>query len=91
MVQPQSGLDIQAAAVWYENQKVGLGSRFVEKPEFINQNRRACIRPNSLNQQRCDRCSLSRSLMLTRFCQFGGFQISKKVVGMEEVRAWFDK
>lgn len=91
MVQPQSGLDIQAAAVSYEDQQVGLGSRFVEKPEFINQNRRACIRPTSLNQQRGERCSLSRSLMLTRFCQFRAFQNSKKFVGMEEVRAWFAK
>ena len=29
IVQPQSDLDIQAAAVWYEDQSSGLGARFL--------------------------------------------------------------
>lgn len=31
IVQPQSDLDIQAAAVWYEDQKSGLGARFLSE------------------------------------------------------------
>jgi hypothetical protein len=31
IVQPQSDLDIQAAAVWYEDQQSGLGARFLSE------------------------------------------------------------
>ena len=31
VVQPQSDLDIQAAAVWYEDQQSGLGGRFLDE------------------------------------------------------------
>ena len=31
VVQPQSDLDIQAAAVWYEDQQSGLGLRFLDE------------------------------------------------------------
>jgi hypothetical protein len=31
VVQPESDLDIQAAAVWYEDQRSGLGARFLEE------------------------------------------------------------
>jgi hypothetical protein len=31
VVQPQSDLDIQAAAVWYEDQRTGLGMRFLDE------------------------------------------------------------
>jgi plasmid stabilization system protein ParE len=31
VVQPQADLDIQAAAVWYEDQRAGLGVRFLDE------------------------------------------------------------
>lgn len=35
VVQPQSDLDIQAAAVWYENQRDGLGVRFLDELDLV--------------------------------------------------------
>jgi plasmid stabilization system protein ParE len=35
VVQPESGLDIQAAAVWYEEQRSGLGARFLEELDQV--------------------------------------------------------
>lgn len=37
VVQPQSDLDIQAAAVWYEGQRSGLGSRFLHELDLVFQ------------------------------------------------------
>jgi len=35
VVQPQSELDIQAAAVWYEGQRTGLGERFLAELDHV--------------------------------------------------------
>jgi hypothetical protein len=35
VVQPQSELDIQAAAVWYEGQRSGLGERFLAELDHV--------------------------------------------------------
>lgn len=35
VVQPQSELDIQAAAVWYEDQQSGLSRRFFDEPDLV--------------------------------------------------------
>ncbi len=35
VVQPQSDLDIQAAAVWYEDQRSGLGARFLDELDQV--------------------------------------------------------
>jgi plasmid stabilization system protein ParE len=35
VVQPQSDLDIQAAAVWYEDQQSGLGLRFLDELDVV--------------------------------------------------------
>ena len=35
VVQPQSDLDIQAAAVWYEDQRSGLGVRFLSELDLV--------------------------------------------------------
>jgi plasmid stabilization system protein ParE len=37
VVQPQSDLDIQAAAVWYEDQRAGLGVRFLDELDLVFQ------------------------------------------------------
>lgn len=37
VVQPQSDLDIQAAAVWYEDQQSGLGARFLDELDLVFQ------------------------------------------------------
>lgn len=37
VVQPQSDLDIQAAAVWYEDQRSGLGVRFLDELDLLFQ------------------------------------------------------
>ncbi len=37
VVQPQSDLDIQAAAVWYEDQRSGLGARFLDELDLVFQ------------------------------------------------------
>lgn len=37
VVQPQSDLDIQAAAVWYEDQRSGLGLRFLHELDLVFQ------------------------------------------------------
>ena len=37
VVQPQSDLDIQAAAVWYEDQRSGLGPRFLDELNLVFQ------------------------------------------------------
>ena len=37
VVQLQSDLDIQAAAVWYEDQRSGLGSRFLDELDLVFQ------------------------------------------------------
>ena len=37
VVQPQADLDIQAAAVWYEDQRVGLGVRFLDELDLVFQ------------------------------------------------------
>ncbi len=37
VVQPQSDLDIQAAAVWYEDQQSGLGARFLDELDLLFQ------------------------------------------------------
>lgn len=37
VVQPQSDLDIQAAAVWYEDQRFDLGSRFLDELDLVFQ------------------------------------------------------
>jgi hypothetical protein len=37
VVQPQSDLDIQAAAVWYEDQRSGLGLRFLDELDLVLQ------------------------------------------------------
>lgn len=37
VVQPQSDLDIQAAAVWYEDQRAGLGMRFPNELDLVFQ------------------------------------------------------
>ncbi|MDN5942112.1 MAG: hypothetical protein L0H94_09545 [Nitrospira sp.] len=37
VVQPQSDLDIQAAVVWYEDQRFGLGSRFLDELDLAFQ------------------------------------------------------
>jgi plasmid stabilization system protein ParE len=37
VVQPQSDLDIQAAAVWYEDQQAGLGTRFLDELDLVFQ------------------------------------------------------
>ena len=37
VVQPQSDLDIQAAAVWYEDQRAGLGLRFLDELDLVFQ------------------------------------------------------
>jgi toxin ParE1/3/4 len=37
VVQPQSDLGIQAAAVWYEDQRSGLGSRFLDELDLVFQ------------------------------------------------------
>jgi plasmid stabilization system protein ParE len=35
VVQPQSDLDIQAAAVWYEDQQSGLGLRLLDELDLV--------------------------------------------------------
>ena len=35
VVQPQSDLDIQAAAVWYEDQQSGMGLRFLAELDLV--------------------------------------------------------
>ena len=35
VVQPESNLDIQAAAVWYEDQRSGLGTRFIDELDQV--------------------------------------------------------
>lgn len=35
VVQPQSELDIQAAAVWYDDQRSGLGDRFLAELTLV--------------------------------------------------------
>ncbi|MBI4002580.1 MAG: type II toxin-antitoxin system RelE/ParE family toxin [Nitrospira defluvii] len=35
VVQPQSDLDIQAAAVWYEDQRSSLGVRFLDELDLV--------------------------------------------------------
>lgn len=35
VVQRQSDLDIQAAAVWYEDQRAGLGMRFLDELDVV--------------------------------------------------------
>jgi plasmid stabilization system protein ParE len=35
VVPPQSDLDIQAAAVWYEDQRAGLGMRFLDELDGV--------------------------------------------------------
>lgn len=35
VIQPQSDLDIQAAAVWYEDQRSGLGARFLDELDHV--------------------------------------------------------
>lgn len=37
VVDPQSDLDIQAAAVWYEDQQSGLGARFLDELDLVFQ------------------------------------------------------
>ncbi|MDH4083253.1 MAG: type II toxin-antitoxin system RelE/ParE family toxin [Nitrospira sp.] len=37
VVQPQADLDIQAAAVWYEDQRSGLGVRFLDELGLVFQ------------------------------------------------------
>jgi len=37
VVQPQANLDIQAAAVWYEDQRAGLGVRFLDELGLVFQ------------------------------------------------------
>lgn len=37
VVQPQSDLDIQAAAAWYEDQRAGLGVRFLDELDLVFQ------------------------------------------------------
>ena len=37
VVQPQSDLDIQAAAVWYEDPRAGLGLRFLDELDLVSQ------------------------------------------------------
>lgn len=37
VVQPQSDLDIQATAVWYEDQQSGLGTRFLDELDLVFQ------------------------------------------------------
>lgn len=37
VVQPQSDIDIQAAAVWYEDQRSGLGARFLDELDLVFQ------------------------------------------------------
>lgn len=37
VVQPQAELDIQAAAVWYEDRRVGLGVRFLDELGLVFQ------------------------------------------------------
>jgi hypothetical protein len=37
VVQPQADLDIQAAAVWYEDQRCGLGVRFLDELDLVFQ------------------------------------------------------
>jgi toxin ParE1/3/4 len=37
VVQPQSDLDIQATTVWYEDQRFGLGSRFLDELDLVFQ------------------------------------------------------
>jgi plasmid stabilization system protein ParE len=37
VVQPQSDLDIQAAVVWYEDQRAGLGLRFLDELDSVFQ------------------------------------------------------
>ena len=37
VVRPQSDLDIQAAAVWYEDQQSGLGARFLDELDLVFQ------------------------------------------------------
>ena len=37
VVQPQAELDIQAAVVWYEDQRFGLGSRFLDELDLVFQ------------------------------------------------------
>jgi plasmid stabilization system protein ParE len=37
VVQPQSDLDIQAAALWYEDQRSGLGARFLIELDLVFQ------------------------------------------------------
>jgi plasmid stabilization system protein ParE len=35
VVQPQSDLDIQAAAIWYEDRRSGLGVRFLDELDLV--------------------------------------------------------
>jgi plasmid stabilization system protein ParE len=35
VVHPQSDLDIQAAAVWYEDQRSGLAARFLDELDLV--------------------------------------------------------
>lgn len=37
ILQPQSELDIQAAAVWYEDQRPGLGEKFLNELDHVFQ------------------------------------------------------
>jgi plasmid stabilization system protein ParE len=35
VVHPQSDLDIQASAIWYEDQQAGLGARFLSELDLV--------------------------------------------------------
>ena len=49
IVHPQSDLDIAAAAVWYEDQRSGLGARFVDELSLFQR-----IQQNPLEFPRLD-------------------------------------
>lgn len=61
VVQPQSDLDIQAAAVWYEDQQAGLSARFLGELGLVFQR----ISENSLQFPRVD--GEVRRALLRRF------------------------
>lgn len=80
VVQPQSDLDIQAAAVWYEDQRFGLGSRFFDELDLVFQR----IKDNP-QQFPCVEGDVHRALPFATFltaCTSSGRMLKKSSSGV---------
>jgi len=80
VVQPQSDLDIQATAVWYEDQRFGLGSRFLDELDLVFQR----IRDNP-QQFPCVEGDVHRALPFATFltaCTSSGRMLKKSSSGV---------